>query len=387
MIGDSMRLIKLSVMIMTTAALYLQADYALCGSPEENDGRIGICIEWRRGNPSGTIDMAIGRLAGLEIIEGKGEISGNKFRSTGETRFRIGAVIEDGCMQPGPGATVVTVNTKHRGFSFFLRDVTSGFPIILPEYHVCILPGDDKRSYEDVLSGLREQGLRKELEVIDGEPEESFENAARNTRNQPCPTWLGLPRDFRMFEVDVGLGYTSRQMESIQPKWATRQVTLPELDNKPATYYFVVGRGVGTSKEVVRRLEEGVLPILHTDIRDEDILYQTRSFVSLEHAPLKAENLRGTHYLVADGYSGGHMFTDEQQAEFNRLEKGEIEREEETVLFFQAKAVNTASAPKYAYFKAPALFYWGKPPYTFNREHGFFEFRSGRVFSIARLNG
>ena len=213
------------------------------------------------------------------------------------------------------------------------------------------------------------------------EAEESFVNAANNTRNQPCPTWLGLPRDFRLFEVDFGLGYYKREMESIRPKHASRQVKLPELDDETVTYYFVIGRGVGTSREVTRRLEDGVYPLLHTDIRDEDVLYKTRSFVSLERSSLTDENLRGTHYLTADGYSYGHMFTDEQQAVFDSIEKGEVEREEETVLYFEARAENLTSSPKYAYFKAPALFYRGKSLYTFEAAVSRFKFRADVLYS------
>ena len=67
------------------------------------------------------------------------------------------------------------------------------------------------------------------------------------------------------------------------------------------------------------------------------------------------------------------------------LKKGEVERKEETVLYFEARAENLTSSPKYAYFKAPALFYWGKSLYTF--EAGCFNLNSGRVFCIAKLNG
>jgi hypothetical protein len=354
---------------------------------KNTDALAKVSIEWNSGRPHGTVEVQSGELDKITIIKGEGESGDNRFAFHSDALCRIDITIKGTNREPGPGATVVTMHMKEQGFSFFLRDVTSDYPIIIPDYRVSVLPADDDRTYEEVLADLRKKGLRTKLEVIESEAEESFENAARNTRNQPCPTWLGLPRDFRLFEVDFGLGYYNRQMESIRPKRASMQVNLPELEDKPVTYHFVVGRGIGTSQEMTRGLEEGVLPILHTDSRDEDILYKTRSFVSLERSPLTKENLRGTHYLVADGFSHGHMFTDEQQAEFDRLEKGEVEREEETVLYFEARAVNTTSTPKYTYFKAPVPFYRGEPPYTFEAANGFLRFNSGRVFCIAKLDG
>ena len=347
---------------------------------------VTVSVELCSGKPHGIVEVQFGKLDKIIVIKGRGEASDNRFSFNSDAPCRMDITIGDTNRDPGPRATVVTVNMIEQGFSFFLRDVTSEFPIIIPEYRVMVLPAGDGRTYEEVLSDIRKKGLRTKLEVIESEAEESFAKAARNTRSRSSPTWLGIPRDFRIFEVDFGLNYYNGQMESIRPKRAAMQVTLPEIEEKPVTYHFVFGRGIGTSHEVKRRLEEGVLPILHTDIWDEDILYETRSFVSLERSLLTEENLRGTHYLVADGYSYGHMFTDDQQTEFDRLEKEELQREEETVLYFEAKAMNTTSTPRYAYFKAPIPNYHGEPPYTFDSGSGFFRSNSGRIFCIAKLN-
>jgi len=353
-------------------------------SPEN---QISVCIEWHQGSQQGSIALQFAQLDRIEIIQGKGSSAGNRFAFESEGPCRLKLVLSQVTTAPGPRSTLITVNRPEHGFSFFLRDVTAAFPVIIPAYQVCVLPGSDLRSYDDVLSELHDRGLKTKLEIIAGEEEETFAHAAQNTRDQPCPTWLGLARDFRLFEVDFGLGYYDRQMETIRPKWAARQVTLPELDDNPVTYHFVVGRGIGTSRQVVRRLDEGFLPILHTDILDEDILYQTCAFVALERSPLTQKNLRGTHYLVADGYSGGHMFTADQQLIFDRLEKAELIREEEIVLFFQAKAINESLSPKYAYFKMPAPALRRGSSYTFTDTLGFSSFNSGRIFCLARLNG
>ena len=73
-----------------------------------------------------------------------------------------------------------------------------------------------------------------------------------------------------------------------------------------ATYHFAYGRGEACLEALVeRRLEEGVLPILHGLVDNEDVKYHFTTFASLERSPLTAETLRGTHFLVADGHGAG----------------------------------------------------------------------------------
>ena len=61
---------------------------------------------------------------------------------------------------------------------------------------------------------------------------------------------------------------------------------------------------------VKRRLEDGVMPILHSEQNDGEINYHSIAFVSLESLPLNGQTPIGTHFMVADNYSGGHMFTE-----------------------------------------------------------------------------
>ena len=120
--------------------------------------------------------------------------------------------------------------------------------------------------------------------------------------------------------------------------------------------------------------------------------YELTAFVILESAPLTAQNVQGTHYLVADGHGIGYMFTKEQQAEYDSLLPGEMNKTEETVLCIRVVAVNTASVPRYAFFRnvAPNLGkagYGGKAPWSFDSAKGFGLYRSDRVFSVSKLNG
>jgi hypothetical protein len=78
--------------------------------------------------------------------------------------------------------------------------------------------------------------------------------------------------------------------------------------------------------------------ILHGELLDDDVAYRVTAFVTLEKSALVMKNLRGTHFLVADGHSAGHMFTDEQKREYESLLPAELERDEETVLYYRVEA-------------------------------------------------
>jgi hypothetical protein len=130
---------------------------------------------------------------------------------------------------------------------------------------------------------------------------------------------------------------------------------------------MMLGRGAGPRVNVARELEGGVLPILHMTQQDGAVQYRVTTFVTLETQPLASMMLRslqqseqshrpepprvrGTHYLVADGYALGHMHTPDQAAQFAALEAVEThERDEETVLMMRVKATNTGAVPAYAF--------------------------------------
>ena len=88
----------------------------------------------------------------------------------------------------------------------------------------------------------------------------------------------------------------------------------------------MMGRGWGAVDKITRRLDGGVLPILEGTLVDDDLTYELTAFVTLESTPLTAQNVQGTHYLVADGHGIGHMFTKEQQAQYDSLLPGEMNK-------------------------------------------------------------
>ncbi|MCE5272115.1 hypothetical protein LLH00_12635 [bacterium] len=346
-----------------------------------------IAVEWRDGQPQGQILVTKGSLDSLCIMRGKGALKGaGGFKATAAGPFRIEALVR-GCDDSyGQAATIVTVKTADNPFSFFLRDASTDQPVYIPEYGVVVTEASDRRSYTEIETAIKARGGLSKLERLAAEPEECFDSAAANTRSLTCQTWLGLSRDIRLFSI-------GDRLEWIQPRFHGDEVALPENGDQPCRYKFLLGRGWGPVSRITRRLEDGVLPILHGALIDDDITYNLTAFVSLESSTLTGENLRGTHYLVADGFGAGHMFTPEQQARYDALAPEEMNRPEETVLFMRIEAANAASVPRYAFFRNPApgpaddFSFATVAPYTFDGAEGLGVFESGRVFAVSTLDG
>lgn len=348
-----------------------------------------IAVEWPNGQLKGTIEVSNGELSKIEIEEGKGKTKENAFEFKSSENVRILVTTGNVKDHQGSEATIVKVNTVKNPFSFFLRDINKEYPVYIPEYRVAVTTSDDNRSYNQIEAEIKSRNLKSKLQQIQSEPEESFDSAAINTRNQPCPTWLGISRDFRIFEMLDNRTNPGNELNVIRPKLAGSTIKSPELDDRISEYGFIVGRGQGVAINTTRRLEDGVLPILHSTLKDEDIEYHSISFVSMEKSPLSNKTAYGTDYLVADKFSGGHMLTGEQEEMVKPRIENEKNKTETTVLYYRAEAVNKSSVPRYAWFKTvrPGAGWWLKSAYSFNKETGFSSFSSGSVFGISKLNG
>jgi hypothetical protein len=338
-----------------------------------------VAVIWRKGRPRGSVAIANGALAGLAVAGGRGSVEGEQFAFRGgECRLEI--AVAEARVAPGAHPTAVSLRTETNPFTFLLRDVVAEHPIIIPDLGVAVTEADDRRPYAELLRAVRNRKLKTSLQRIAADKEESYPVAAANTRTQRCPTWLGLSRDMRIFEF--GYGDVDGWFR-IQPRFHGTGVMLPESHDQPVAYYFWLGRGMGCVEQLTRRLEDGTLPILHGEFVDDDIAYRFTVFVSPETSPLTIESLRGTHFLVADGHGLGHMFTPEQQGEYDALLPSEMERPEETVACCRVEAVNTAEVPRYAWLRAPDP----RLAYDFNGRTGFGSLESGRVFAVCKLDG
>jgi len=131
------------------------------------------------------------------------------------------------------------------------------------------------------------------------------------------------------------------------------------------------------------------LPVLHTELIDEDIEYNNIAFASLESSPLQKGTNIGTQFLVADYYSDGHMFTPEQERLLKPLLETDSNKTEQTVLYFRSEATNKSSVPRYAWFRTlrPGSGWWERFKYSYNGENGLSSYSPDRVFGISKLNG
>lgn len=297
-----------------------------------------LSIEWQEGKPAGTIEILNGRLSKIEIIKGKGKVKGNRFEivSTGEARISL--TIDSARINPGEKLTIITANTKENPFSFFLRDVSKEYPIYIADYKVVVCHNNDNRSFSQIEVDIKNRWLQTKLQKITNEPEESFEEAGKRGRNQTNPTLLGVSRDIRIFQISPNLVDAPKNYEIIT-------ALKPDRD-----YHYNLGRGGNSELNITRRLEDGVLPILHTILIDDDIKYHSISFVSFEHSLLSGNSTIGTDNLVADSYLFGTKLKQTDELIKSKVQEF-LNQSEETVLFFRTYVTNTGSTPHYAMFQ------------------------------------
>ena len=348
-----------------------------------------IAILWPGGMPKGSIEILNGKIAEIKLGKGLGKVDKASFEFTGEGESRLEVTFTDANTGYGSSPAMVTVNTAKNPFTFFLRDIHMTNPVYIPEYKVAVTEQKDPRTFAMIEYETGRRLLRSQLDRIEMEPEESYTNAAAQNRSHTVPTWLGISRDMRIFEVSTTLGSNWREAECITPRNASSGINSRYFDFKEVMYSYNIGRGVGVEQRGARRLDDGVLPILRTTMFDEEVSYNTATFVTLESSPLNGQTPIGTHYLVADHYSSGGMFTKGQQEQLKPLLAADSMKTEETVLYVRADAVNNGKVPRYAYFKTikPGYAWWQRTPYFFNSSNGFTTLSNGLVLAVSRLNG
>lgn len=323
-----------------------------------------------------------------DILVKNGRIENNDFDLQSGNPYRLETAIDAENMEPGAHPTLVSVKTETNAFTFFLRDVSMDFPVFIPAYGVAVTLVDDVRTYQQIERAIRNLGLQTRLQQIEAEPEETWDNASLNTRELFHSVWMGISRDVRVFET--GLRGPMVYTDWVWPRWHGRGYFWPESDYTSCRYGYLAGRGWNCTERVERWLDEGTLPILHTSRIDDDVRYEHISFTTLENTPLTQAGIRGTHYLVADGLAACCALNEDQMKIFEELKTSELERDEETIFCCRIVATNTASAPKYAFFKTvyPHLGWGDVLAHDFDRENGFGVIKdSDLVFGVSKSNG
>lgn len=351
-----------------------------------------MAIVWKDQEVEGRITLVNGAFSRMNDMKIDDEISQITFSLSESESPRLELSLREvGGLSACP--TIITVETAGRSFSFFTRDVSRQYPIYIAQYGICVTTREDLRTFGQIESDIRSRGLRTRLHKINDAPEETYEKAANQTQHVSAPTWLGLSRDARLFEIGFRSGGDGGEThwDWIQPRFHGRPAPLPETDDKPVRFRYLLGRGIGCRTDISRRLEEGILPILHANITDNDIVYRSTSFVSYERQALHESTLAGTHYLVADGYGIGATFTPEQAGRRAELLAAVRDSEDETVLYSRVEATNGSRVPRYAWFRNPEpnCNYMNNHVrnYTFDSATGFVQFSADRVVCVSKLNG
>jgi hypothetical protein len=356
-----------------------------------------IAIIWKNGMREGRIETDGCELERCNTDPVRGEITGNRYKLTGEGECRVEINVSKAISTDKPA--LVAVMDSANAFSFFLRDVNRNWPIYIPSYGVVVTEAEDKRSYCEIESCIRQNGLKTRIEQLETSEEETYDKASMATRKMRCPIWLGLSRDIRIFAMafrdDIIGGVTEfagdrhiygigKTTDWIQPQFHSKDVHLPENDNKNVYFSYMIGKGWGCADNITRWIEEGVLPILRARLDEEDIIYEITAFVTLEKSELKPANLRGSHYLMADRFGSGPVFSDEQKKKCDSIIEEETVREEETVLYLKVEAKNISRVPRYAWFTNPTPTLKG---YRYDGNTGFGVYDSGRICTISKMDG
>ena len=344
-----------------------------------------VSVAWNTGPRTGRVLVSNGRIKKIKITTGNGKLSQSHAFKLTHCPCTIAISFDSAGVAPGPGATIVSVDESKSAFSFFLRDVNADFPIYMPSRNLAVFPSSTGYGYKQIETLVASKKLKTKAQKTEEEPEVSFESVSKKVRNQTAPTWLGLSRDVRHFLIQDITESSRGEVSVISP--LNKSESVPYA-GKSSNYSYVVGRGQGAAIFVERRLQDGYLPILHSLVRDEDVHYKTIQFASFERSTLDKEHNRGTHFLLADSLSAGHMLTTSQKQKLQEVLENE-KSEEEIVLYFKITAVNTGSAPRYAWIKSikPGRGWWDKTAYSYDAATGFSSFAADTIFSVAKMNG
>ena len=346
-------------------------------------------VEWKTVSGEVEIKAENGSVASVKVLKGKGRVKGCSVKVSRPSCVRLRFEVQDPVTSPGPNSTIISVGNGANSFSFFLRDVNATSPIWIPEYQVVVLPDGVSLSYDEVVELIRSRNLVSKMDRIEQSEEASFEAAEKVTRNMSVPIWLGIGRDIRLFQITEELPdalSTYQADKTIVPMLSSSGLVDEGIYPDPLSYNYSLGRGVGAYDNIARSLEEGVLPIYNSVTEDDDVVYQSKSFVTLEKSILCEENVKGTHYMISDNYSQGRAWTEPQQKQLDEILANTPPAGEETVLVIHTIVTNKGDVPRYAWIKTPYPSY-RRIEYSFDSATGFSLFKDGRVFCVSHING
>lgn len=346
-------------------------------------------VEWKTTSGEVEIKAVNGSVPSVTVLKGKGRVKGCTVKVGKPSCVRLGFEVKDAVTSQGPNATIISVVNGAESFSFFLRDVNASSPIWIPEYQVVVLPDGVSMSYDEVVELIESRNLVSKMDRIEQAEEASFEAAEKVTRNMSVPIWLGISRDIRLFEITEELPdalSTYQTDKTVVPTMACSHMVDESISEYPISYNYSFSRGIGAYDNITRSLEDGVLPIYISVTEDDDVVYHSKSFVTLEKSALVQENVQGTHFMISDKYSVGRSWTEGQQKQLDEVIKNTPPAGEETVLVIHTAITNKGDVPRYAWMKIPYASHRGVD-YSYDPATGFSSYKDGRIFCVSLLGG
>jgi len=343
-----------------------------------------IAIVWDASPVEGEIHVVNGKLKKIKTGSG-GSVNSAEFDLPLGGRLEI--ELAEFTLKQGAFPTIIYVAAHANPFSFNLRDVNSATPIFIPEFGSAVIPAEDQRSYAEVAECVAGKKLISDFGRFENEPEESYQNAARYNRNQYCPTWLGLGRDMRIFWI--GYQEDTKYWGRIQPCYHSTRQDIPGMEKSAYEILFEIGQGASCRPCISRRLEEGVLPILHSTQVEQDLQYEVTAFATLEKECLWDGKVRGSDWTACYPNTSGNHTTPEEREKIKTILESEMRtREQEVVCCLRIEAVNKGYVPRYAWFKAAhASPLGGKiPKSSFNAGFSCFV-HENKIYAVNRIDG
>ena len=353
-----------------------------------------IRIKWGKSPLTGSIEVTdcIVDFVELEIASQAGKVEGNGFHYFKEEQSEL--ILKFECGDVMSDSPLLKIATDDFGFSVLIHQITKNYPIFIPQYFLAITDGTDNRTYDEISKTIRANTYLSKLDVINSLPEVTYDGAKKSSNLQYSPTWLGLGRDIRMFEIVESLRSQPRQKTLIYPQFISRKKNLPD-NSLQSVYSYSLGRGHGVKSVSERKLLNS-LPILENQWDDDDIQYNTVSFSSLPLSNTgKLNVVNGVDYIISDAFSNGYQhspgYTKEKESEAHLELEKHIASSGSIILCIKGTATNTGNVPRYVWYKTlyPGSNWSSSKSYNylFDGENGFSYYDTNQVFAISKMNG
>ncbi len=117
----------------------------------------------------------------------------------------------------------------------------------------------------------------------------------------------------------------------------------------PLQWIFATGRGAACKRSLSRRLEAGVLPILHLEQEERGVVYHATVLANLEKGPLGTEVPEGTEWQTAYDHTAGNMAGSDPEEVDAEARTAAEQCRNQPVCWLRIRISNTSDHPQYAW--------------------------------------